>query len=150
MSGILEVPKTRVRQEEYDALAGIWTRKPKEKDIVHIASNGSTQPGSDGDFTLASTTLDANHEAFVHAFAFGASTAADLVMVAGTSTILPTRLASAGQGNAVFAPHWLFRVPPSTAVSLIAVGASSNESYNGWASLNQIPIPAKLETETGA
>ena len=145
-----EVPKTRVREEEYDALAGIWTRKVKEKDIVHLSSTGSTQPGAVGDFTLASTTLDADHEAFVHAFAFGASTAADFAVVIGTSTILSTRVAAAGQSVPVYSPHWLARVPPGTTVSLIAIGASTVENYNGWVSLNQIPIPAKLETETGA
>ncbi len=61
--GIVPVQKIRVREEEYDALAGTWTRKPKENDILHIASTGGTQPGASGDFTLASTTLDADHEA---------------------------------------------------------------------------------------
>lgn len=141
------IEKIRVRKEEYDALAGSWTRKPKENDILHIASTGSTQPGATGDFTLASTILDADHEALIHAFAFGASSAADFVVVAGTSTLMSTRLASDGQTTPVPAPHILARVAPGTTISLVALNASTAVSYNGWLSALNQPIADKLETE---
>ena len=145
---MIPVMKVRTREEEYDSLVGVWTRKVKENDILHIASIGSTQPGAAGDFTLASTTLDANHEALIHAFAFGSSSAADFAVVVGTSTILPTHLSGDGQSTPVAAEHILARVAPSTTISIIALGASTAVSYNGWLSALHQPIADKLETES--
>lgn len=145
--GLEEVQKVRTRAEEYDSLVGSFTRVVKPNSILHLASAGSTQPGSAGDFTLASTTLDADNEAWIHSLEFGADAAATFVVVLDTSTILPRRIAAAGATQPIFAPHMLERVAPGTTISLIATSASTGTSYEGWLSARKVPIAAKLETE---
>lgn len=144
-----EVPKFRSRIEEYDPQAGIWTRVVKSNDILHIATNGSTQPTAAGDLTLATTTLGANYEALIIAFGYGASGAANFHILVGGSTIMPVRLSAAGQGTPLTATKSapFYRVAASSVVSIIAAGASTAVSYNAFVSMVRLPLAAKLETE---
>jgi hypothetical protein len=140
-----EVQKFRVREEEYDQLVSAWTRKVKENSFLNLSTSGGTIPGVAGDFVLASETLDDQHEALIDEVEFGADGQADFCIVIGTSTILNRYLNAAGSTGPIQSAHFLARVPPSTTVSIVAIGASTVPSYRGHLSAVIRPIAAALE-----
>ena len=130
-----------IREDEYDSLSGRFMRKVKPWDIFHIASTPGTSVGATA--TLTSGTTSANVNVIITGFGISASTACNVWVTAGSSTLLPIRLSAAGQ-TSVISTHDspLFRVPESTTISIVADVAGT---YSAWLCGYREPIISKRE-----
>ena len=151
MQKIEEVKKWHA-VKHYDSMEGKFIREIKSNYITHHAiastSLASTAGGTTG--PIACGTTDANHEAYLIAFGYSASTVgAEMFFLAGTTlamtaTVVPSYVQSytpycqnAGDMNVPF-----YKLGPSSSICLYS---DVTGTFCGWLTLRHEPIFKRVE-----
>lgn len=140
-----------VKEFGYDAKNGVWSRVPKNNDILNVSSNPGSAPSIGGgttDFLLAQSVMNSAKEGVITSFLKTASTIADFVVVINSSTILPERVAASTPHSdiASFDAPLAF-VGASATVSIVVKNSVTTQVYSGSVNIVQNPTINYLETE---
>jgi len=138
------------RSEKYDPTVGYWTPETKPTRLLELSSNGSTTPATEGaDFVLDSGTIATGREGFITAVGFGASANTVFCVTKGTSTILSVYVpANDSKIITGSADSPLGKISAGETVRIIALSASTAETYSGFLVAKIDPIASKLVTES--
>lgn len=129
--------------KEYDPVYGRYVRAIKAVDIVHISAKFAQYSAG----SIAMTTMDANRQLIITGFGCSSTLVggASYYLTIGTSTVLPTTLAAAGNMNITVARDAPLAI--ATANSTISLWTLDAGTQSAWFCGVREPIITKVETE---